>query len=319
MPSLIYTISLNSSIDYSFYLSNIIDDDVNRIEKTRIDPGGKGMNISRMLRKLGEKPITITFLSKNNGRLYKKLLKKEKIKIVPIMIKGNLRNIYNFISEKKVLRFNEKGPLITNKEINKFWKILLNLNFKKGDFIVMSGSIPPGIKSNIYAEIIKRVKKFEVLTIVDADGDVLRESIKEKPFLIKPNLQEIERCFDTKIKNFETLKNICISLINSDISIVLITLGKDGAILFTKDKLFYSKPPEVDFKSSIGCGDAFLSGFIYKLKRKKTYEECLKFAVACGTAKVEEEGTKMPSLSRIKKVLKYVRIYENPDFNITFQ
>jgi 1-phosphofructokinase family hexose kinase len=313
MPSLIYTISLNSSIDYSFYLKEIVDEDVNRIEKIRIDPGGKGMNIARMLSKLGEKAIAITFLSKKNGKFYKNLIAREKIKIIPIYINENLRNIYNFISEKRILRFNEKGPLISEKEIRKFWNILSSLKFKKGDFIVMSGSIPPGIKNNFYAEIIKTVRKFDVFPVVDADGKVLKESIKEKPFLIKPNLEELERCVETKIKNFRTLKNICISLINSGISIIIVTLGKNGAILFTKDKLLYSKPPEVNFKSSIGCGDAFLSGFLYELKRGKSYEECLKFAVACGTGKVEEEGTKMPSISRVKKILKYTIIHKNPN------
>ncbi|MCM8784701.1 MAG: 1-phosphofructokinase family hexose kinase [Candidatus Omnitrophica bacterium] len=312
MASLIYTISLNSSIDFSFYLDNIVDEDINRIKKIRVDPGGKGINVSRMLKKLGENSIAITFLGKDNGKFYEKLLKKEKIKIIPILIKGNLRNIYNFISKNRVLRFNEKGPLISKKELDKFWDILLDLDFKKGDFIVMSGSIPPGIKDNIYAEIIKKTRKFKVFPVVDADGNILRESIKEKPFIIKPNLNELERCFETKIEKFDTLKNICISLINSGIQIILITLGKDGAILFTKQNLLYSKPPEIDFKSSIGCGDAFLSGFLYKLKYKKNYEECLKFAVACGTSKAEKEGTKMPSNYRIKQIIKYVKIYENP-------
>ncbi|MFN4226849.1 MAG: 1-phosphofructokinase family hexose kinase [Candidatus Ratteibacteria bacterium] len=314
MPSLIYTISLNSSIDFSFYLDNIIEDDVNRIKKIRVDPGGKGINISRMLKKLGESSITITFLGKDNGKFYEKLLKKEKIKIIPIPIKNNLRNIYNFISKERVFRFNEEGPLISKQELDKFWRTLLNLDFKKGDFIVMSGSIPPGIKNNIYAEIIKRTRKFKVFPVVDADGNILRESIKEKPFIIKPNLNELERCFETKIENFETLKNICISLINSGIQIILVTFGKDGAILFTKQNLLYSKPPEISFKSTIGCGDAFLAGFLYKLKRKQSYEECLKFAVACGTGKTEKEGTQMPSFERIKRILKHVKIYENPTY-----
>jgi len=316
MPSQIYTISLNSSIDFSFYLKDIVFEDVNRIEKVRIDPGGKGMNISRMLNKLGEKSIPITFIGKNNGRFYKDLLKKEKIEfIIPVEISGNLRNIYNFIAEKKVLRFNEKGPKIKKEELKKFWKILTNLKFKEGDFLVMSGSIPPGIKKNIYGEIIKKTRKFGLYTFVDADGDILKEAIKEKPFLIKPNIDEIERCMNIKIESFEKLKDVCNHLINSGISIIIVTLGEKGAILFTKEKIIYGKPPIVNFKSSIGCGDAFLAGFLYKLKRGKSYEECFKFAIACGAGKAEEEGTKMPFLSKIIKILKYVEIYENLDSN----
>ena len=313
MPSKIYTISLNSSIDFSFYLKDIVFEDVNRIEKIRIDPGGKGMNISRMLNKLGEKSIPITFIGKDNGRFYKDLLKREKIEfIIPVEISGNLRNIYNFIAEKRVLRFNEKGPKIKGEELKKFWKILLNLKFKKDDFLVMSGSIPPGIKKNIYGEIIKKTRKFNIHTFVDADGEVLKEAIKEKPFLIKPNMDELERCLNIKIESFEKMKDICNHLINSGISIITVTLGKKGAILFTKEKIIYGKPPKVNFKSSIGCGDAFLAGFLYKFKREENYKECLKFAIACGAGKAEEEGTKMPSLSKIKKIIHYVKMIENP-------
>jgi 1-phosphofructokinase len=313
MTSQIYTISLNSSIDFSFYLKDIVFEDVNRIKKMRIDPGGKGMNVSRMLKKLGERAIPITFIGKDNGKFYKELLKKEKIEfIIPVEISGNLRNIYNFITEKKVLRFNEKGPKIKKEELKKFWEVLLNLKFKKGDFLVMSGSIPPGIKKNIYGEIIKKTKKFNIYTIVDADGEILKEAIKEIPFLIKPNINELERCLNTKIKNFEELKNICNKFITFGISIILVTLGKEGAVLFTKEKIIYGKPPKINFKSNIGCGDAFLAGFLYKFKRGENYENCIKFAVSVGAGKAEEEGTKMPSISKIKKILSHVKIIENP-------
>ncbi|MGB9893588.1 MAG: PfkB family carbohydrate kinase [Candidatus Saccharicenans sp.] len=82
-------------------------------------------------------------------------------------------------------------------------------------------------------------------------------------------------------------------------------------LLFSKAKIIYAKPPKINFKSSIGCGDAFLAGFLYKFKRGKSYEECLKFAVATGTAKAEEEGTKMPSLTKVKKIYQFVKIYQN--------
>ncbi len=313
MSSLIYTVSLNCSIDFTFYLKNIVEEDVNRIEKIRVDPGGKGVNVTRMLKKLNENSLVITFLGKNNGNFYKNLLEKEKINFIPIEIDGDIRKIYNFISPEKVLRFNEKGPEIKKNELKNFWNILLNINFKKNDFIVMSGSIPPGIKKNIYAEIIKKTRNYGTLGVVDADGDVLREAIKERPFIIKPNLKELERCFNAKIESFEKFKNICSYLINNGVSILLITNGKYGAILFTKEKIIYSRPPEIQFKSSIGCGDAFLAGFLYKFKRNRNYIESLKFAVAVGSAKAEEEGTKMPSVSKIKKILPSVKAYTKPE------
>ncbi|MCM8818066.1 MAG: 1-phosphofructokinase family hexose kinase [Candidatus Omnitrophica bacterium] len=312
MPSSIYCISLNPSVDYTFYLNDIVDEDINRIEKSIIHPGGKGMNVARMLKKLGEDVFPITFISKKET-LYRKLLKKEKIDFIPIEINGKERNVYNYISKKRVLRFNEKGPEIKKQELKKFFNVLSNLKIKKKDIVVMSGSIPPGIKEDIYAKIVKRVKKFDVFTVVDADGEILKKSIKEKPFIIKPNLKELERTFNTKIENYEKIKEICFSLIKSGISIILVTNGKNGALLFTEKEIIYSKPPQVNFKSNIGCGDAFLSGFLCKFKNGEKYEDALKFAVSVGAAKAEEEGTKMPSFSKIKKLLNSVKIWKNPD------
>lgn len=315
LPS-IYTVSLNSSIDYTFYLKDIIDEEVNRIEKFRIDPGGKGINIVRMLKKLGEDGKCITFLGKNNGKFYENLLKKEKINFIPVKITGDLRNIYNFISKKKVLRFNEKGPKIKKEEIKKFLHTILKLNFKEEDFLVMSGSLPQGIKNNFYAYIIKNVRKNNILTVVDADGEVLKESINASPFLIKPNIKEIENAFGIKIKNYKDLKNFSEFLFKKGISIILLTLGEKGAILIKKDQIYYAKAPKINFKSSIGCGDAFLSGFLYKYKRGEKIDNCLKFAVACGSAKAEEEGTKMPELKKVLKILASVNIYEKIPSNI---
>lgn len=302
-----YTISLNSSLDYTFYLKNIIDDDVNRIEKIIIDPGGKGMNIARMLKKLGENPISITFIGGTTGKIYKNLLKKEKIDFLSIKIKDDLRKIYNFISEKRVLRFNEKGPKIKQEEIKKFWKILNRIKFNEKDYVIVSGSIPPGINNNIYAKIVKNLKKYNVYTCIDADGELLKKAIKEKPFLIKPNLQELERYADIKIRNIEILYKVLKDLANK-IKIILVTFGEKGALLFTENTQLFSIPPKVRFKSSIGCGDAFLAGFLYKFKYGENLENCLKFAVACGSAKATKEGTKMPSFIEINNLLPHVKV-----------
>ncbi len=310
MKKNIYTLTLNPSIDYSFYIPSIKFDDINRIVKSRIDPGGKGINITRMLSKLGDESIPITlFTDKDN--IYKNLLEKERIEPFYIKIKGRIRNIYNFVSyDGKVLRFNEKGPKISRKEKELFFSQIKNLSLKKGDIFVISGSLPDGFEEKTYRKIVEIVKKSNVITFVDADGEILKEAIKGGPYIIKPNLWELERATGEKIKNGKKLIKVINSLFDKNIGIIILTLGENGAIIFEKGKIIYGRAEKVKVKSTVGCGDAFVAGFLYNFKRGKEISECLSLAVACGTAKAKEEGTKMPEKEDVLKIMKKVKVKE---------
>jgi len=304
----IYTLTLNPSIDYSFYIPFIRFDDINRIVKSRVDPGGKGINISRMLSKLGDKSISITFLT-DRDNIYKNLLEKEGIKPFYIKIKGRIRNIYNFISDDgKILRFNEKGPKIFRKEKEIFFREIKSLNFKKGDIFVISGSLPDGFERKTYRKIVEIVKKSDVVTFIDADGEILKEAIKGIPYIIKPNLWELERATEEKIKDGKKLIGVVNSLFDKNIGIIILTLGEKGAIIFDRKKILYGRAEKVKVKSTVGCGDAFIAGFLYNFKRGEKMSECLSLAVACGTAKAKEEGTKMPEKEDVLKIMKKVKV-----------
>lgn len=316
----IYAICLNPSIDYSFYIEKIVFDDVNRIKKSRVDIGGKGINISKMLKNLGENSTVITLIGGENGDKLKAFLKDKKIKYRFFKVEGNIRNIFNFFTDKETLRFNEAGPEIKREERERFFELVENIKFKNGDIVVMSGSIPPKFGKNTYRKIIEKVKEKGVISVVDADGEVLRESIKGIPEIIKANLWEIERAMETKIKNFQSLKDCVLRLIEKGIKIVIITFGEKGATLFTKNKFFYCKVPKIKLKSSVGCGDAFLAGFLYRYSKGNCLPECLKFACACGTSKATEEGTRMPDKRKVegiyKKMVENVKSFEYQCFQM---
>ena len=301
--------SLNSSIDRTFYLENIVFGDINRVEEFQIDPGGKGINVARMVHILGGKSIGISFLGGKNGTLIKNLLEKENIKLIFIRTKGETRNIFNFIEKKtgKILRINEKGPKILRKEKNSLFNLLGKINFSNQDIFSISGSLPQGMEKTTYKKIIKKLKKKICFIALDSDGEPLKEGIKAKPFLIKPNLWELERLVEGKIDSLTKLKNTCEKLLNFGISIILLTLGEKGAVLFSKGKKVYAKPPKVKLESDVGCGDAFLAGFLYKFSQKEKLEKCLKFAVASGTAKAMKKGTSMPTKNEVLKLVKKVK------------
>jgi len=312
----IYTLSFNSSVDHTFYLKSIKFDDINRIEKSRMDAGGKGLNVARMLHILGYPSYALTFLGGSNGMILKKLLEEEKIPFRYVPIKGNTRSIFNFIAGKKVLRINEKGPFISKKEKDTFLHLIYSLNLSKETIISISGSIPPGIKNSIYRDIIKKVREKGATVALDTDGEALKEGIKGKPHIIKPNLWELCRATGRKIWSINTLKDILNSLINNGISIVLLTNGEKGALLFSKTHFFYSRAPSVKAVSTIGCGDTFLAGFLYGYCRNKAPEECLALAVAAGTAKALKEGTGMPGRKDVMEILKRVKVVNVSERNI---
>lgn len=306
-----YSVALNPSIDISFSLPKLVFDDINRIKSKRIDPGGKGINVAKFLYILDENVIPIGIFGGLNGELLISLIKKAGLKNIKIFsVKEETREIFNFFFPKgKVLRINEKGPSIPLNIQLSIKKYLLNIN-KKESWIIFSGSLPVNIKSDFYSDIIKKIKiKHPYIKIaLDSDEECLNKGIKSCPDLIKPNLYEFERLTKNKINNFSQLLKIGENLIDSGIKYILITLGGKGSIGFSKTGVFWSKPPLVQEKSSVGCGDVFLSGFLHKISSGISFEKSLQFAVACGTAKVKEEGTKMPSLSEVQKILKNTRL-----------
>ncbi len=303
-----YTISLNSSIDYSFSLEEIVYDDINRIKESRVDAGGKGLNVARMLTGLDCRCTALAFIGGENGEKLKSLLREEKVNFRQVRIEGNVRNVFNFFSGEKVLRFNEPGPRISSREKERLFGLVDSIRFKKGDVLSISGSLPPGLSKSTYREIIENVRIKGVYTVFDADGEALSEGIRALPDVVKPNLWELERIAGRRIDSQSALEKELENLMDKGISTVLLTLGKKGALLFSGNCGFYASVPQVKVKSTVGCGDAFLAGFLCAISLRKTEEECLKWAAASGTAKACLEGTLMPGKNEIQKMLKRIKV-----------
>ncbi len=304
-----YTISLNSSIDYSFYLSaDIVYDDINRIKESRIDAGGKGLNVARMLTELGCSCTALTFIGGETGEKLKLLLESEGVQYLYVNTKGSVRNVYNFFSKGRVLRFNETGSHISCTEKKNFFALFDNIHFRTGDILLISGSLPPGVEKDIYRKIIEAGKKKGLYTVLDTDGEALSEGIKALPDVIKPNIWEIERIAGQRISSSSVLSEVLEDLVKKGISTVALTLGDKGALFFSREYLLYASVPQVKVESTVGCGDAFIGGFLYGLYKKKSACECLKWAAASGTAKATMKGTLMPGKKEIRKIIEKVKV-----------
>ncbi len=306
----VFTLSLNSSLDHTYYLKKIVFEDINRVQESRIDAGGKGINVGRMLRRLKTKTEVICFLGGATGEKIVSLLKKEQVQFTPIHTDGETRNIFNFVEKNtgRTLRINEKGPHISPREEKELFACLEELPITPRDIFVISGSLPPGLASDTYQRIIEKIKRKTTRIFLDTDGAPLKEGIKATPCMIKPNLWELERLAGEKIENLSKLQNVIQAILDKGISIIALTLGEKGALLFGENLLLYGKPPRVTPQSSIGCGDAFLSGFLSRHLLGKEYPDCLRYAIACGAAKAGKKGTLMPEKEEVEALLDKVEI-----------
>ena len=308
--STIYTLCLNPCLDKSVIIKKILFDDINRIARFQEDPGGKGINVSRVISFLGGATLALGFSGSATGKRIEELLSKKKVRFSFTKIKKETRLIFNIFEEqtKRTIRLNERGPKVKKEEIKKLLSSIFSLPYQKNDYFVCSGSPAVGIPANIYQQIIKKLNRIGVRTVLDSDNKPLELGIKSAPFLIKPNLWELSRLFKKKIKTVPDIILASKNLLKKGIKITIISLGEKGAILVSKKESFSAIPPKIKIKSTIGSGDALLAGFLFSLTKEKNLKDALKFGVALGTATALQPGTAICEKKDISEILKRVKI-----------
>ncbi|WZL74459.1 1-phosphofructokinase [Clostridiaceae bacterium 35-E11] len=287
---MITTVTLNPAIDRAYIINNFKPNQKYRVDDVKITAGGKGLNVARVASILGEKVNATGLLGGYSGKFIKEELDKLNIHTSFVSIHESSR-IFTAIVDP----FNntetivgEDGPVVTKTELNAFVKEFVKI-LKYSDIIVAAGSVPKGLPKTIYGDMVKIAKDNNVRMIIDASGSYLKEAIKAKPFMIKPNLEELKELvgyeLDSEHKIIYESKYIC----RQGIKVVGISLGEKGAIFTTEDGVYKVCAPKVSPVNSVGCGDAFVAGFAVSLYRQNNLEEAFKLAVAAGTANVVEE------------------------------
>lgn len=270
---MIYTLTLNPAIDYDVFLDKLEIGEINKINTCNIRAGGKGINVSIVLNNLGIKSIALGYIAGFTGEYIKNDLENMNIKTDFLHLNSGMNRINTNINDK----LNE--TCVSGTSINVNYEDIENLKdklrkLKKGDILVMSGSIPDGLNDDIYLELSKEVDE-DVKIVLDANGDILLKNIYNN-YLIKPNIHELERAFNVKIKDNDQIYKICQYFLDRNIKNIIVSLGSKGAVHITKEGLKYIKSPSGEYINSIGAGDSMVAGFIAK--------ENLEFAVACGSA-----------------------------------
>jgi len=309
---MIFTVTLNPAIDKTVVIRNFKEGSVNRIESVRADIGGKGINVSKCLLVLGNISTAIAIWAGENGKWGKDQLIHSGFGSYNVELdEGETRTNLKIIDPEKNINtdINEPGPTVRPEEINGFSWYIANI-MKEGDIFVLSGSIPKGLNSDIYRDMILQCNEKGIKTLLDADGDSFRYGIEAKPYLIKPNIDELCRYTGKDLKTQDEIISVAKEFIKSGIKEVVVSLGADGALFVTENKCYKADALKVPVQSTVGAGDSMVAALAHGLDCGADEIERLKLATAMGAASVMCSGTQAPEQETVKKLYENVKVVE---------
>ncbi len=303
---MIYTLTLNPSIDCALYISNFEIGATNRSLMEDIKAGGKGINISRMMNILGLPNKAMALVAGESGKYFENLVRNDGIDYEFFYLPKGETRINVKIEGNKETEINAAGPDIDEKTFGNLILRLMDLGY--GDTLIISGSSLPNLKPDIYARIIRSLNA-NVRVIVDAAGPLLINALDAKPFLVKPNFKELEEIIGHKIKDDYDLVGAMKTVRNAGAENVIVSLGKQGAAMLISDgTVMMCKAKEGQVVNTIGAGDCLLAGFIATWYASSDLKKSLITAVSCGTAKAFSKG--FPTMLKINEVRGTVEIEE---------
>ena len=300
---MIYTVTLNPAVDYYIGLDNFQEERLNQVKTAYTFPGGKGINVSKVLKNFSVESVCLGFVGGFTGEYIKKDLITNGIKEKFVEIKEPTRINIKMKTENSETEVAGKSPDISKIEFDRFFDNLKDI--KEGDMIVLSGSVPKSLNEDIYIQIIKSLPK-DIKVIVDTRGETLKKVLKEGIFLVKPNKDEIQEFFGEIYKTDEEIIKAGQKLRDMGSENVLISLGKDGSILITKDKVYRGNVPKGQLISSVGAGDSMVAGFLYGLEKNEPIETAYKYGIASGSSTAFSEG--LTTYENMKNLLSQIKI-----------
>lgn len=300
---MIYTVTFNPSLDYIVEVKDFQLGMTNRTEAEKLLPGGKGINISIVLKNLGIENTALGFVAGFTGEELEKRVKELGVKAEFIRVSRGISRINLKLQSVEGTEINGAGPEISKEEVEKLVESLQQL--QEGDVLCLAGSIPKSMPGNIYQSILQSLQEKGILTVVDATGDLLTKVLQYKPFLIKPNNHELGELFGVSLKTREEVVPYGKKLQELGARNVLISLAGEGAVLLTEDGQVYSKPaPQGKLINGVGAGDSMVAGFLAGWLEKQDYRYAFELGVAAGSASAfsEQLATKEEIMTVLKQL-----------------
>jgi 6-phosphofructokinase 2 len=305
--STIVTVTFSPCIDKSTSIPALFPEKKLRCANPKLEPGGGGINVARAIKKLGGIATAIYPAGGYTGEYFNHLLREEGIPAIVINTTSETRENIIVYDEStgNQYRFGMPGTLLSEPE----WKACLQAVEKIPEigFIIASGSLPPGVPHNVYAQLARLAKIKNARYIVDTSGDALKEAFDEGVYLLKPNLAELCSLAGKDYLEPAEIKTIARTMIaKGNCEVLVISMGAAGALLVTADIAITVTPPVVERKSTVGAGDSMVAGIVFYLARGYTIEDAVRYGVACGTAATLHAGTELCNKEAAEKIFQQV-------------
>ncbi|MGX7031347.1 1-phosphofructokinase [Vagococcus zengguangii] len=300
---MIYTVTLNPSIDYVFKVERFEEGCLNHIFDEEALPGGKGLNVSRIMKELGTTSTNLGFLGGFTGSFIEDKLEEYQIAHDFVRIAHSTRINLKMKSATET-ELNGMGPTITSQERQQFME---NINkIEAGDVVILSGSIPHSLSENFYEDIVSIVEAKGASFVVDTSGEKLWKLLAKKPLLVKPNRDELALLFNRKINSLTEIIECGQALLTKGAQHVIVSLGGEGSVYIGQTGIYKARPIKGQLVNSVGAGDSMVAGFIDTLIKTQNPLDAYRVAVACGTSTAFTQD--LANLSQINEVLPSVSI-----------
>ncbi|MBO1305472.1 1-phosphofructokinase [Enterococcus sp. 669A] len=278
---MIYTVTLNPSIDYIVHVDQLAIGDINRMKSDLKLPGGKGINVSRILQRIDNTSTALGFLGGFTGHFIEEWMKNEAIKTDFTAVKDDTR-INIKLKAVEETEINGLGPAISEEEMDHLKQKLANISAE--DVVVLSGSKPASVPTGFYQTLIEIIRGKGATFVIDTTGEDLMDALSKEPLLVKPNNHELAELYDTTFNSIEDIFPYGRRLLKEGAQHALVSMAGDGALLFTKDGIYQSNVLKRQVKNSVGAGDSMIAGFVGCFSKTQDPVEAFKWGVACGSA-----------------------------------
>lgn len=306
---MIYTVTLNPAIDKTVVIADFCAGSVNRVASVREDAGGKGINVSKCLKQLGADTVAAMILAGETGKRLTTMLQALDIPMLQVTADGDNRTNLKIIDPVKGENtdINEPGPRIDSAVLEQM-KNKLGHSVGKGDIVVLSGSLPKGVDTGLYADWIRYFQQLGACVYLDADGEPMQKGIAATPYMIKPNDHELAALVGKAALSREQMLQEGQRLLEAGIEEIVISLGGEGALFISREGCYHAPAQPVEVKSTVGAGDSVVAAMAYGQDKKLSREEKIRLSVAIGAASVMQTGTQPPEASRVWELANQVKI-----------
>ena len=306
---MIITVTLNPAVDHALDLEKLTVGDTNRVLDSRIDPGGKGINVSRVLRELRRESMASGLSPGSLGRFVEHSLLEQGILCDFVHTRGQTRTNLTVVDESshETTLLSYRGPEVDPRHIATLEQRLRRY-IAPGDWLVVAGSIPPSIAPETYAHLIELGRERGAHTVLDADAEALAAGLRGKPDIVKSNHHEAERLLGHSLDKDEDLPRAAEEMRGLGAGTSIITAGRRGAVAVSDEGVWWAWPPDTVVVSSVGAGDALLAGLLLKLEDGESLGEALRYGTAAGVAACLQPGTQLCRRTDVERILPNVRV-----------